>query len=56
MKTEDQKRKKAFDAFWCSGHPGQEHKGTVFHNDGECSWCSKHHYHCVVCGKIEQVG
>ena len=35
------------------GNPGGE---THFHDDGECSECRKHHFHCADCGKILQIG
>jgi hypothetical protein len=28
----------------------------LFHDDGECKACRKHHWHCGRCGEISQVG
>lgn len=41
-------------ALWCScGNPS---KDVEFYDDGECTDCDKHHYHCSDCRKIVQVG
>lgn len=39
---------------WCSCKTPSE--DVIFHDDGECRQCRKHHYHCGTCGKITQVG
>jgi hypothetical protein len=40
---------------WCSCEkPNLE--DSIFCDDGTCSDCEKHHYHCGTCKKICQVG
>lgn len=39
---------------WC--RCGKSSDDVIFHDDGECSQCRKHHYHCGSCGKISQIG
>ncbi len=46
----------AREAFWCKGEGPCENASPIFHDDGECDWCEKHHYHCAHCGKVSQVG
>lgn len=41
-------------AMWCRCEKPSD--DIIFHDDGECGDCRKHHYHCGACGKITQVG
>lgn len=41
-------------AMWC--RCGKSSDDVIFHDDGECGDCHKHHYHCGNCQKISQVG
>ena len=39
---------------WCKcGNPSNE---TRFYDDGEGKWVHKHHYVCIDCGKVVQIG
>lgn len=40
---------------WCSCKTS-DLGNSIFHDDGECGDCRKHHYHCGTCKKICQVG
>jgi hypothetical protein len=40
---------------WCDCKK-PDYEAHVFHDDGQCNTCYKHHYHCGSCGKIYQVG
>lgn len=42
------------EAMWC--RCGKSSEDVIFHDDGECGDCHKHHYHCGFCQKICQVG
>lgn len=46
---------KAIAALWCSCGRSDE-APAIFHDDGTCRKCYKHHWHCGRCGKIVQVG
>lgn len=56
VKTEAEKAaaKAAWAAFWCSCKV--ETPGAIYHADGTCPTCHKHHWHCPACHKIVQVG
>lgn len=41
-------------AMWCRCEKSSDE--VIFHDDGECADCHKHHYHCGACQKITQVG
>jgi hypothetical protein len=42
---------------WCSCKPKEPVEETIFKDDGECKCgINKHHYHCVKCGKVNQIG
>ena len=42
------------EASWCRcGNPSGE---SVFFKDGEGAWMNKHHYCCLDCGHVTQVG
>lgn len=42
-------------ALWCSCE-NADLSNSTFCDDGTCSDCEKHHYHCGACNKICQVG
>lgn len=42
------------EAMWCRCEKSSD--DVIFHDDGECGDCHKHHYHCGNCQKITQVG
>lgn len=56
-KTITEKAKRALEReaeLWCKCTTPSD--DVVFHDDGTCSQCRKHHYHCGTCKKICQVG
>ena len=50
-------QEKAEKEFWCQCPADSVPiESIIFHDNGECAMCEKHHYHCPDCGKITQVG
>ena len=43
------------DEFWCLDDEHQN-ADVNFFDDGEHEECFKHHYRCVICNKIKQIG